>query len=115
MGEHQTRGALLPLQGADRAKAAGIPVYTVALGTPNGVVRGEFDGVPQTIPVPPDPDTLRALRVHLCFSVPAAVLLPIMLYTGLRHRARLHVSMAVLFSILWAGTFVTGLFFLPHN
>ena len=33
----------------------------------------------------------------------------------LRHRARLHVSMAVLFSILWAGTFVTGLFFLPHN
>jgi Ca-activated chloride channel family protein len=58
---HQTRGTLAPLQGAARAKAAGIPVYTVALGTPTGVVRGEFDGVPQTIPVPPDPDTLRAI------------------------------------------------------
>ena len=58
---HQTRGTLEPLQGAARAKAAGIPVYTVALGTPNGVVRGEFDGVPQTIPVPPDPATLRAI------------------------------------------------------
>jgi Ca-activated chloride channel family protein len=58
---HQTRGTLAPLQGAERAKAAGIPVYTVALGTPNGVVRGDFDGVPQTIPVPPDPDTLRAI------------------------------------------------------
>ena len=33
------RAALLqPLQGAERAKAAGIPVYTVALGTPNGVL-----------------------------------------------------------------------------
>jgi hypothetical protein len=62
-----------------------------------------------------DPDTLRALRIHLCFSVPAAVLLPVMLYTGLRHRARLHVPLAVVFGILWAGTFVTGLFFLPHD
>ncbi|CAN5360861.1 hypothetical protein BH18ACT12_BH18ACT12_23660 [soil metagenome] len=31
----QTRGELEPLQGADRARSAGIPVYTVALGTPN--------------------------------------------------------------------------------
>jgi Ca-activated chloride channel homolog len=58
---HQTRGTLEPLQGAERAKTAGIPVYTVALGTPNGVVRGDFDGVPQTIPVPPDPETLQAI------------------------------------------------------
>ena len=35
---HQTRGLLQPLEGADRAKAAGIPVYTIALGTPNGVL-----------------------------------------------------------------------------
>ena len=34
----QTRGSLSPLEGAQRAKAAGIPVYTVALGTPNGVL-----------------------------------------------------------------------------
>ena len=30
---HQTRGALQPLEGAALAKAAGFPVYTVALGT----------------------------------------------------------------------------------
>jgi Ca-activated chloride channel homolog len=30
---HQTRGVLQPLAGADKARAAGIPVYTVALGT----------------------------------------------------------------------------------
>jgi len=58
---HQTRGALEPLQGAGRAKAAGIPVYTVALGTPEGVVRSDFDGTERLIPVPPDPDTLRAI------------------------------------------------------
>jgi Ca-activated chloride channel family protein len=30
---HQNRGLITPLQGAQRARAAGIPVYTVALGT----------------------------------------------------------------------------------
>ena len=35
----QTRGALAPLQGAARAKSYGIPVYTVALGTPEGVLE----------------------------------------------------------------------------
>jgi Ca-activated chloride channel family protein len=35
---HQTRGTLLPLQGAALARRAGIPVYTVALGTPNGKI-----------------------------------------------------------------------------
>jgi Ca-activated chloride channel family protein len=61
----QTRGELLPLQGAARAKAAGIPVYTVALGTPNGTISGfnggggfGFGGPRQ---VPPDPRTLRAI------------------------------------------------------
>jgi Ca-activated chloride channel homolog len=58
---HQTRGTLEPLQGAARAKAAGIPVYTVALGTPGGVVTRDWDGVARTIPVPPDPATLRAI------------------------------------------------------
>jgi Ca-activated chloride channel family protein len=63
----QTRGTLLPFEGADRAKKAGIPVYTVALGTPEGTVRGRFGfgygpGAPeQTIPVPPDPETLRGI------------------------------------------------------
>ncbi len=58
----QTRGILEPLEGAARAKAAGIPVYTVALGTPRGTVTFfDQEGTPRTIPVPPDPDTLRAI------------------------------------------------------
>ena len=53
----QTRGTLAPLEGAARAKSYGIPVYTVALGTPNGVIdRGGF-----VRPVPPDPVTLRQI------------------------------------------------------
>jgi Ca-activated chloride channel family protein len=58
---HQTRGELQPLEGAARAHAAGIPVYTVALGTPNGVLKRDFGGFQRTIPVPPDPATLRAI------------------------------------------------------
>jgi Ca-activated chloride channel homolog len=64
----QTRGELEPSQGADLAKAAGIPVYTVALGTPNGSLdlngggfSGPFGG---RIPVPPDPATLKAIAVR---------------------------------------------------
>jgi len=66
----QTRGNLEPLDGADRARAAGIPVYTVALGTPNGTLNffggggngpgpGPFGG--RRVPVPPDPATLKAI------------------------------------------------------
>ncbi len=65
----QTRGELEPSQGADLAKAAGIPVYTVALGTPNGSLdlngggfSGPFGG--GRIPVPPDPETLKAIAVR---------------------------------------------------
>jgi Ca-activated chloride channel family protein len=64
----QTRGILQPLEGAALAKEACIPVYTVALGTPEGVIdRGTFGGGfpgdtgPRFIPVPPDPDTLRSI------------------------------------------------------
>jgi Ca-activated chloride channel family protein len=53
----QTRGTLAPLEGAARAKSYGIPVYTVALGTPGGTL--DFGGVPR--PVPPDPATLRQI------------------------------------------------------
>ena len=61
----QNRGVLSPEQGAVLAKAAGIPVYTVALGTPNGVLSssqlpGFFGGEAQ-IPVPPDPAALHAI------------------------------------------------------
>jgi Ca-activated chloride channel homolog len=58
----QTRGFLEPLEGAELARSAAIPVYTIALGTRNGTVtrRGGFGG-PRTIPVPPDPTTLAAV------------------------------------------------------
>jgi Ca-activated chloride channel family protein len=55
----QTRGALGPLQGASRAALAGIPVYTVALGTPRGVIN---EGV-ISLPVPPDAPTLRRIAL----------------------------------------------------
>jgi Ca-activated chloride channel homolog len=64
----QTRGLLQPLEGAQLAKDAGIPVYTVALGTSDGTVTrdgGFFGGGAggQTIRVPPDPTTLREIAL----------------------------------------------------
>ncbi len=55
----------------------------------------------------------QALQVHLCFSVPALLLMPAMLYTGLTHQRRLHLTLAALFAVAWLGTFVTGIFYLP--
>jgi len=47
---------------ADAAKRAGVPVYTIAFGTPSGVLDlqaiGQGTG---TIPVPPDPEALKAI------------------------------------------------------
>jgi Ca-activated chloride channel homolog len=65
----QTRGDLQPQDGAERAKQAGIPVYTVALGTPHGKLRIDFPysfnngsgTFTRTVPVPPDPETLRQI------------------------------------------------------
>lgn len=65
---HQTRGILRPLQGADRARAAGIPVYTVSLGTTgNTTMRGYPQGFPGggvgfgQRGLAPDPKTLHAI------------------------------------------------------
>jgi Ca-activated chloride channel family protein len=57
----QNRGILQPLQAAANAKAAGIRVYTVALGTPGGQVSFGFGLYVNHIPVPPDPPTMRAI------------------------------------------------------
>jgi Ca-activated chloride channel family protein len=65
----QTRGSLQPLEGAQLAKNAGIPVYTIALGTPNGRLtnmpfgNGFYGGnsFGAGFPVPPDPATLSAI------------------------------------------------------
>ncbi len=54
----QTRGLLDPLQGADLARQAGIPVHTIALGTLDGTVTITRDGVDVLVPVPPDRQTL---------------------------------------------------------
>jgi hypothetical protein len=56
-----------------------------------------------------------ALTVHLGFSVPAALMLPAMLFTGRRRYKTAHAVLAVGFLVLWAGTLVTGVFFLPHT
>jgi Ca-activated chloride channel family protein len=72
---HQTRGVLQPLQGAQRARRAGIAVYTVALGTtgnttlrgyPGGFGAGPFSGpggggFGGRRGLAPDPATLRAI------------------------------------------------------
>jgi uncharacterized membrane protein YozB (DUF420 family) len=60
-------------------------------------------------------DARDALRTHLMFSMPAAVLLLFMLPTGWQRRRNLHITMGLLFLVLWAGTFVTGVFYLPHE
>jgi Ca-activated chloride channel family protein len=57
----QNRGFLQPLQAARNAKAAGVKVYTVALGTPGGVVSFGFGLYINSIPVPPDPQTMRLI------------------------------------------------------
>jgi hypothetical protein len=57
----------------------------------------------------------QALRVHLCFAVPSAVFLPLMLLSGVKHWRTLHLACGVLFLLFWVGTFVTGVFFLPHD
>jgi Ca-activated chloride channel family protein len=55
-------GALAPQAAARRAKRLGVPVYTVLIGTPNGVVEETLTGgFRQLIRVPPNPDTLREI------------------------------------------------------
>jgi Ca-activated chloride channel family protein len=74
---HQTRGILSPLAGANKARAAGIPVYTLALGTTGQTTMRGFQGgggapganSPGTTfsfgfglrGLAPDPKTLRAI------------------------------------------------------
>jgi uncharacterized membrane protein YozB (DUF420 family) len=57
----------------------------------------------------------QALRVHLCFSIPAAVVLPVQYVLGLKGYRKAHVLLGAAFAVLWVGTFVTGVFFLPHE
>jgi Ca-activated chloride channel family protein len=68
---HQTRGVLPPLQGAAKARAAGIPVYTVSLGTTGNTTLKGFPGAFPGVGaggggfgrrgLSPDPQTLKAI------------------------------------------------------
>ena len=54
-----TTGDYEPLEAAQKAADAKVPVYTVALGTDEGTVQGpDGYGGTRTIRVPPDPETL---------------------------------------------------------
>lgn len=55
------------------------------------------------------------LRLHLAFSLPSAALLFVTLFTGLGHKRYVHIGVGILFTLLWAGTFYTGIFMLPHD
>jgi len=55
------------------------------------------------------------LETHLLFAMPSAGLLFVMLFTGLRHYRRIHIGLGLAFLVLWTGTFVTGVFWLPHQ
>lgn len=59
--------------------------------------------------------TENAMLVHLLFSVPSALLLFIMLFSGLKHKRVFHIAAGILFSVLWTGTFLTGVFLLRHE
>jgi Ca-activated chloride channel homolog len=51
-----------PLDVLDQAKEAGVPIYTIAFGTPDGTIEITNDaGFTQTYAVPPDPETLRTV------------------------------------------------------
>jgi uncharacterized membrane protein YozB (DUF420 family) len=61
------------------------------------------------------PAARQALRIHLFFAVPAAVVLPIMFISAIKKRRRFHAGLGLVFVILWLGTFITGVIFLPHE
>jgi Ca-activated chloride channel family protein len=55
-------GRVEPAAAAEQAKARGVPVYTVLVGTPDGVVEEQLTGgFTRIIRVPPSPQTLQQL------------------------------------------------------
>lgn len=61
-----------------------------------------------------NPELAKSLKIHLCFAVPSALLMGIMLFTGLRKFKVLHRRVAIVFLVCWIGTFYTGIFWLPN-
>jgi Ca-activated chloride channel homolog len=55
-------GRLEPIEAAQRAADLGVPIYTIALGTEDGVVDVPNPlGMLESMPVPPDPETLATI------------------------------------------------------
>jgi Ca-activated chloride channel family protein len=50
-----------PIDAAGEAQARGIPIFTIALGTPSGIVEVTQNGITQRVRVPPDEDTLKQI------------------------------------------------------
>jgi Ca-activated chloride channel family protein len=57
-----TQGGVGPIEVAEKARQAGIPIFAIALGTPDGEVevRDSF-GLTTRIQVPPDTETLKEI------------------------------------------------------
>ena len=56
----QTQGQTTPQAAAARAKAAGVPIYSIVIGTADGVVTRKLTGgYTERVRVPPDPDALK--------------------------------------------------------
>jgi Ca-activated chloride channel family protein len=56
LSDGKAQGGIDAVAVAQASGKLGVPIYTVALGTPDGVVIGPFG---EEIPVPPDPESLR--------------------------------------------------------
>jgi Ca-activated chloride channel homolog len=57
-----TQGGISPVEVAQRARQAGIPIYAIALGTPDGEVEVQDSfGLTTRIQVPPDTETLKEI------------------------------------------------------
>jgi Ca-activated chloride channel family protein len=69
-------GQAQPLDAASRAKTLGVPIYTIALGTPDGTVDVQDDfGQTVTLDVPPDTETLKQIAATTggqAFDAPTA-------------------------------------------
>lgn len=72
----QTVGRAPAAQAAGRARSVGVPIFTVALGTPDGVVERRLPGgFTERVRVPPDPGALRRIAAASggeFFAVPDA-------------------------------------------
>jgi Ca-activated chloride channel family protein len=57
-----TQGGVGPIEVAEKARSAGVPIYAIALGTPDGEVEVQDSfGLRTRIQVPPDTETLKEI------------------------------------------------------